>query len=665
MVTKSKTPEKGESDTAAIEPSLCGRLVARWMWLFQQNPRGPLFAPTPITSLAIFVLAACIAFYVYVLCVQKAYRELFTAYDNANVIRDLLLEDPTIPAASNEEKIPGGRQAVLFRALQILGRKSQDDTPAELATPDDDFFGLYEALVSAPQAKNMPLLQTRTVLVMAQLARFASGSDTDLSAKNTSEPIERSATSLSCVLASQPTAVDKLKSIWPAEGPEPKSEQLNLVLDQLGTNLVLPKTRHLMWSLFPPIQATDSEAVALLFRQMGVDRKYNRLLNQDKTVATDVQKRHFSQIEDFIFTLAGNLHANHDVKKARAFITLVQGPEQLAMTVGFFWMILLMLVRFFKRFLIQTQFQKVRNVVYSMLGEIGSDDDEASLQKRQEVTIGLSLQMAAQTNQDHSVPLRLPALDRALNELSLSAKHFWRDGTASAADGPLKPTEAVKKETGHGPEHKVSVPKVQEAPAEGAVRSTPLRKRWVSLLLAILTIVGLIVVQLVYIIVVGLFWNGPLAVIRAGRVAINRLLEICINELNNKSPSSDVIRHSCRFLRERDRSSRWIIRWIARALPAIGFIGTVRGISAALSASDSIVRAQTTAEQAAAITAVAGTLGIAFTTTLIALMFGLITSYFDDLQSVQEGDFVRDVEETLVPLLEPSLFTSAVGSAPP
>ena len=65
------------------------------------------------------------------------------------------------------------------------------------------------------------------------------------------------------------------------------------------------------------------------------------------------------------------------------------------------------------------------------------------------------------------------------------------------------------------------------------------------------------------------------------------------------------------------------IRWFLKAMPSVGFIGTVRGLSAALASADSIVSAPTRVEQAAAIGSVAATLGIAFTTTMVALVFGL------------------------------------------
>ncbi|WP_417604794.1 MotA/TolQ/ExbB proton channel family protein [Primorskyibacter flagellatus] len=74
------------------------------------------------------------------------------------------------------------------------------------------------------------------------------------------------------------------------------------------------------------------------------------------------------------------------------------------------------------------------------------------------------------------------------------------------------------------------------------------------------------------------------------------------------------------------RSSRWPLRLIAAILPAIGFVGTVRGIMLSLTGADQIVWATTINERSAAISALATDLGLAFATTLIALVLGIVLS---------------------------------------
>ena len=90
------------------------------------------------------------------------------------------------------------------------------------------------------------------------------------------------------------------------------------------------------------------------------------------------------------------------------------------------------------------------------------------------------------------------------------------------------------------------------------------------------------------------------------------------------------------------------MRWIAQALPAVGFIGTVRGISAGLGSADAIVRAENVIGQAAAINQVAGSLGVAFTTTLIALVFGLALGILERLEASFENGVLSRLETACV-----------------
>jgi hypothetical protein len=75
---------------------------------------------------------------------------------------------------------------------------------------------------------------------------------------------------------------------------------------------------------------------------------------------------------------------------------------------------------------------------------------------------------------------------------------------------------------------------------------------------------------------------------------------------------------------DRLASSRWPIRIAVAILPAIGFIGTVRGIMLSLSGADAIVWAETVNQRSAAISSLSADLGLAFATTLLALLFGAL-----------------------------------------
>ncbi|MDW9817143.1 hypothetical protein GOB25_19120 [Sinorhizobium meliloti] len=103
-------------------------------------------------------------------------------------------------------------------------------------------------------------------------------------------------------------------------------------------------------------------------------------------------------------------------------------------------------------------------------------------------------------------------------------------------------------------------------------------------------------------------------------------------------------------------SGRWPVRLAISTLPAIGFIGTVRGILLSLSNADAIVWASTQAERADAIASLSGNLGLAFATTMIALLVGVIMS----LLSALEGRFE---ERTILSLFREGKLVG--GGAPP
>lgn len=90
-------------------------------------------------------------------------------------------------------------------------------------------------------------------------------------------------------------------------------------------------------------------------------------------------------------------------------------------------------------------------------------------------------------------------------------------------------------------------------------------------------------------------------------------------------------------------SGRWPVRFAISTLPAIGFIGTVRGILLSLSNADAIVWASSLADRADAISTLSGSLGLAFATTMIALVIGVFIS----LLSALEGRFEERTMLTL------------------
>jgi biopolymer transport protein ExbB/TolQ len=107
---------------------------------------------------------------------------------------------------------------------------------------------------------------------------------------------------------------------------------------------------------------------------------------------------------------------------------------------------------------------------------------------------------------------------------------------------------------------------------------------------------------------------------------------------------STAARDVCESEGERMESELSIIRYIAWAIPSVGFIGTVRGIGDALGQAHRAVEGD--------ITGVTASLGVAFNSTFIALVISIVLMFFVyQLQLMQERlvlDSERYVDRSLI-----------------
>jgi len=112
----------------------------------------------------------------------------------------------------------------------------------------------------------------------------------------------------------------------------------------------------------------------------------------------------------------------------------------------------------------------------------------------------------------------------------------------------------------------------------------------------------------------------------------------------NVQDVSTAVRDVCNSEGERLESELSIIRYIAWAIPSVGFIGTVRGIGDALGQAHRAVEGD--------ITGVTENLGVAFNSTFVALVISIILMFFiHQLQLLQERlvlDSERYVDHWLV-----------------
>jgi biopolymer transport protein ExbB/TolQ len=118
---------------------------------------------------------------------------------------------------------------------------------------------------------------------------------------------------------------------------------------------------------------------------------------------------------------------------------------------------------------------------------------------------------------------------------------------------------------------------------------------------------------------------------KALRTAIGRFAAT-----RNVQDSATAVRDICDSEGNRLESELSIIRYIAWAIPSIGFIGTVRGIGSALAQANRAVEGD--------ITGVTQSLGVAFNSTFIALVISIVLMFFiHQLQLMQER-LVLDTE---------------------
>ena len=122
--------------------------------------------------------------------------------------------------------------------------------------------------------------------------------------------------------------------------------------------------------------------------------------------------------------------------------------------------------------------------------------------------------------------------------------------------------------------------------------------------------------------------------VRAAKAALSRF-----GATRNVQDVSDAGHAVCAAEAERLDSELSMLRYIAWAIPAIGFIGTVRGIGDALAEAHKAVTGD--------ISGVTEGLGVAFNSTLVALLLSLVLMFLlHQLQLAQER-FVLDAETYL------------------
>jgi biopolymer transport protein ExbB/TolQ len=105
----------------------------------------------------------------------------------------------------------------------------------------------------------------------------------------------------------------------------------------------------------------------------------------------------------------------------------------------------------------------------------------------------------------------------------------------------------------------------------------------------------------------------------------------------NIQDTSDAVRSVCEGESERLDSELSMVRYIAWAIPSVGFIGTVRGIGEALGQAHKAVEGD--------IAGVTASLGVAFNSTFIALILSIVLMFLLHQLQLQQERLVLNTQD--------------------
>jgi biopolymer transport protein ExbB/TolQ len=122
-----------------------------------------------------------------------------------------------------------------------------------------------------------------------------------------------------------------------------------------------------------------------------------------------------------------------------------------------------------------------------------------------------------------------------------------------------------------------------------------------------------------------------------------RLLPECVLAALHRFHATSSIQDASNAIKERAEmaadqldSSLSLVRYIAWAIPAIGFVGTVRGIGDALSFAEQAIKGD--------ISALTANLGLAFNSTFVGLMLCIVLMYVLHMVQSQQESFIIETQ---------------------
>lgn len=607
------------------------------------------FALSPTGMVVRLLLAIVLGTLVYVWLVASGYENLRRAYAEANVLADIFSQQTYAPSGPGEL---AGLEGKIFepvnttRLLESMDRRGRSPKVSKgVISPSDPQAYLAWLLAHQPiaagatQAVADPLsIDQPTLKLLVQLSNRMAKNDSNSSSSRCGNQQDCGADVFAKVLADLPltplayfapdseaTVGRALQTVefgdeedkhafdpyanagwlgglqWQAPTALSLPEVQKLILTTANANLKAVYFSETLETLQAPASLLDFYRIEVLKDTPG-----------SGTGGIPAKKAwpYLKAVDAFQLNLLSRLAANRQVKEARQSLSLVIGYEQHAMLVLAFYLLLILQGRWFQRRKSEQQLNELieardRHYVEVLKEykafcerwgkkEKGKDSQLAELLNNPAKAQARANLMANDILGGHSVHLTPKTGSDGFQRLKLPNTYLQRIRRRILTD-ESKPSDAKAGKTGR---------------------------------------------QI----------HGEMLPYKQLREISDRLGYI--GDSNHVDNAREIITHLSAQQRRKVYLSRWVIRWGARALPAIGFVGTVRGILIALSNADSIVRAASAEGQAAAITAVSATLGLSFATTFIALILGLAFSIFDDAQKNREMAFVEETSEALEPLID-------------
>ena len=120
--------------------------------------------------------------------------------------------------------------------------------------------------------------------------------------------------------------------------------------------------------------------------------------------------------------------------------------------------------------------------------------------------------------------------------------------------------------------------------------------------------------------------------------------------LESDSPHISTLNEIADVQKENMDNSRSFLYWLIESIPALGFVGTVIGISQTMMNTSSVLSSEL-GKQQSRISEVSMNLAFAFDTTLVALALSLIASFFVAYCIRRENDSLNQTQELLVQII--------------